>query len=90
MNNLFLIFTHELLHLIKSILPFFLIGISFAALIQTYVKTGLIIKYLNKGLGPIINASLLGAVLPGCSCTTMPVAKGLHSKVKVWERLHHL
>ena len=36
-----------------------------------------IIKYLNKGLGPIINASFLGAALPGCACSTMPIAKGL-------------
>ena len=36
--------------------------------------------YLKKGLGPIINASLLGALIPGCACATMPMAEGLKSR----------
>lgn len=74
-------FGNTLFHLFTLVLPFFIIGVGSGAFIQTYIKTDFLIKYLNKGLGPIINASILGAVLPGCSCSTMPVANGLKTKV---------
>ena len=74
-----LIFFDTLFHLIVSIFPYFLVGVGTGALIQTYVPSGKLIKYLNKGLGPILNASFLGSILPGCACSTMPIARGLKS-----------
>ena len=70
----------EFISLIILVAPYFLLGAVFGALFQTYIKPEFVFKYLNKGLFSIINASLLGAILPGCSCTTMPMAEGLKKK----------
>lgn len=60
-----------------DVAPFFLLGAAFGAVLQTYLKADLISKYLARGNSSVINASILGAVLPGCACATMPMADGL-------------
>ena len=77
-TNFFSTFTHFII----LVLPYFILGAVLSALLQSYLKTSVITNYINKGLGPIINACLLGAILPGCACTTMPMIEGLKSKVK--------
>ncbi len=74
-------------HLLKQfisltllVLPYFIFGAAFGALMQTYIKPEVAVKYLNKGTSSVINASVLGAILPGCSCATMPMADGLKAK----------
>lgn len=80
MLNYVAIFFNEFAHLMITVLPYFLIGVASGAFIEAYVKTDTLIKYLNKGLGSVVNASILGAILPGCACATVPMAKGLKSK----------
>ena len=70
----------EFLHLITTVAPYFFLGAGFGALMEVYVKPGLALKYLNRGGRSVVNASVLGAVLPGCSCATMPMASTLKSK----------
>src|SRR3989338_1295456 len=63
-----------------SVIPYFILGTVFGALLKTYLKPDFAIKYLNRGVSSIINASILGAILPGCACATMPMAEGLKEK----------
>ncbi len=58
------------------VLPYFVLGIIFGGLLKTFLKPGFVIKYLSS----VLNASILGALLPGCACTVMPVADGLKEK----------
>ncbi len=69
----------EFFNLIILVLPYFLIGAVTGALMEVYLKPETALKYFGKGVGSIINASLLGAILPGCSCATMPMASSLKS-----------
>ena len=74
------VFLNEFVQLTITVLPYFLIGVGSGAFIEAYVKTDTLIKYLNKGLGSVVNGSILGAILPGCACATIPMAEGLKSK----------
>jgi len=69
----------EFFALIILVLPYFLIGAITGAILEVYLKPEAALKYFGRGVGSIINASLLGAVLPGCSCATMPMASSLKS-----------
>jgi uncharacterized membrane protein YraQ (UPF0718 family) len=63
-----------------QILPWFAIGTITAGLMQTFVSARWAAGTLSgwRGLPLAITA---GAVLPGCSCTTMPLAIGLRGMV---------
>ena len=64
------------------IIPYFILGAIASACLQSNIHIQPITTMIHKGLGPIVNASLLGALLPGCSCATMPLIEGLKSKLK--------
>ena len=66
--------------LIISVFPYFIIGTAFGAFLEVYLKPRFALKFFNRGTSSIINASILGALLPGCSCATMPMAEGLREK----------
>src|SRR3989338_8130921 len=70
----------EFLSLTLSIFPYFILGVLFGASLETYLKFDWVLKYLNKGSISVVNAGLLGAILPGCACATMPMARGLKAK----------
>jgi len=72
--------TKEFFWLILKVLPYFLLGAAFGALLKTYLKTDWALKYLGGESRSVILASVLGAVLPGCSCATMPMADGIRKK----------
>ena len=63
-----------------SVVPYFILGAAFGAFLKAYLKPDFAIKYLNRGVSSVINATLLGALLPGCACATMPMAEGLKEK----------
>ncbi len=69
----------EFVALIILVLPYFLVGAVAGALLEVYLKPETTLKYFGRGVGSIVNASLLGAILPGCSCATMPMAASLKS-----------
>jgi len=73
-------FFNEFVTLTVRVIPFFIAGTVFAALLASWTKLDFIFKYLNKGLLSVINASLLGSILPGCACATIPMAEGLKKK----------
>ena len=62
------------------VLPFFIAGIAFGALLESTVKFNFIYKHLNQGKRSIIYATFIGALLPGCACATIPMAEGLRRR----------
>lgn len=70
----------EFISLTLLVIPYFILGVTFGALLRAYLKPDFVLKYLNRGVSSIINASILGAILPGCACATMPMAEGLKEK----------
>ncbi len=73
----FIKFGKEFFSFTLMVLPWFIVGVVFGALLERYLNPNIARKYLGKGFGAIVNASLLGAILPGCSCATVPMANGL-------------
>jgi len=73
-------FLNEFASLTVRVIPFFIAGTVFAALLGSWTKLDFIGKYLNRGVSSVVNASLLGALLPGCACATIPMAEGLKKK----------
>jgi uncharacterized membrane protein YraQ (UPF0718 family) len=68
--------TEEFGELMLTVLPWFAVGTLTAALVETFVPAAWAERALGgrSGLPAAVTA---GAVLPGCSCTTMPLAAGL-------------
>jgi len=67
-----------LLRLLLDVLPFFAVGAVTGALVQTYTTPRIGERLFGGGgLRPLLAAVTAGAVLPGCACTTMPMARGL-------------
>ena len=66
------------LELTIEVLPFFLLGAVTGALLQAFLPEHWA-KRLWEGpsLRSLSYAIVAGAILPGCSCTTMPMAEGL-------------
>ena len=73
-------FAKEFLTLTWMVLPYFLGGAAFGAALDVYLKPEFALKHLGGGWGSMAKAALLGMVMPGCSCATMPMAEGLRRK----------
>ncbi|MES1946922.1 permease [Salinisphaera sp. C84B14] len=59
--------------------PWLLLGLVIAACIRAFVPQARIAGWLGgRGAWPTIKAALIGAPLPLCSCSVIPVAVGLH------------
>ena len=59
--------------------PWLLLGLAIAAGIRAFVPQTRIAGWLGgRGAWPTIKAALIGAPLPLCSCSVIPVAVGLH------------
>lgn len=71
---------HEFFSVTITVVPYFVLGTVLGAWVDSCVKPSFAFRYLNKGISSVINAVLLGAVLPGCACATMPMADGLRRK----------
>ncbi len=70
--------TATLARLLIEVLPFFAVGAVTGALVQTYTSPRIGERLFGgSGLRPLLAAVTAGAVLPGCACTTMPMARGL-------------
>lgn len=73
-------FMNEFSHLFVMVLPYFILGIGAGALLESKGNFDFISQFLGQGKRSIIYASMLGAILPGCACATMPMAEGLLRK----------
>lgn len=70
----------EFFSLTIVVFPYFILGTAFGAFLEVYLKPDFVFKFFNRGTSSVINASILGTLLPGCSCATMPMAVGLKEK----------
>ncbi len=70
----------EFVSLTITVIPYFILGTAFGAFLHVYLRPDFALKYLSGGTSSVINASILGAILPGCACATMPMAAGLKEK----------
>jgi len=70
----------EFISLTLMVIPYFIGGTLIGALMGAYLKPGFAMKYLNRGISSVVNASVLGAILPGCACTTVPMSEGIKRK----------
>lgn len=69
---------HEFMALTWKVLPFFLIGaIAGAALQAAMLRKGSERILGGRGIRPLLAAASAAALLPGCSCATMPMAAGI-------------
>jgi len=68
------------LHRLAEAAPWFLLGVILAAGVQTFVKPEWVTSWFASKRVPVFNATVLGAVLPGCCSTTVPLAKSLKSQ----------
>ncbi len=73
-------FGKEFLTLTWLVLPYFLGGAAFGAALDVFVKPEFALKHLGGGWLSMAKAAVLGMVMPGCSCATMPMAAGLRRK----------
>ena len=73
-------FAREFLKLTWEVLPYFLGGAAFGAALDVYLKPEFALKHLRGGWLSMAKAAVLGMIMPGCSCATMPMAEGLRRK----------
>lgn len=73
-------FFSEFLSLTWMVLPYFLGGAAFGAALDVFLKPEFALKHLRGGWLSMGKAAVLGMVMPGCSCATMPMAEGLRRK----------
>jgi len=78
--NFLYAFGKEFLSLTWLVLPYFLGGAAFGAALDVYLKPEFALKHLRGGWGSMAKAAVLGMLMPGCSCATMPMAEGLRRK----------
>ena len=67
----------QFLHLLWDVLPYFILGGVTGALVQVYVGEKYVRWCFSRGALGVTAGAVLGALLPGCSCATMPMADGL-------------
>lgn len=71
-------FFNHLLDLSLDAAPYLLLGLILAGLIKAWLPETWVRKQLNgKGTLPVVKAALLGAPMPLCSCSVIPVALGI-------------
>ncbi|OGR75946.1 MAG: hypothetical protein A2X32_10130 [Elusimicrobia bacterium GWC2_64_44] len=73
-------YAKEFLTLTWMVLPYFLGGAAFGAALDVFLKPDFALKHLRGGWASMAKAAVLGMVMPGCSCATMPMAEGLRRK----------
>ncbi len=73
-------FLKEFFYLTWMVLPYFLGGAAFGAALDVFIKPEFALKHLRGGWLSMAKASILGMIMPGCSCATMPMAAGLRRK----------
>ncbi|MEO5345183.1 MAG: SO_0444 family Cu/Zn efflux transporter [Magnetococcus sp. YQC-9] len=74
-------FFPHLVNLILEMAPWLLFGLLTAGVIKAWVPEARIIRWLGGGgIGAITRGALIGAPLPLCSCSVIPMAIGLHRK----------
>ncbi len=75
------VFATRFLGIFIEAVPFLLLGSLTSGLIETFVKTDDILRFLPKNrLGAALGGTLLGLVFPVCECGVVPVTRRLFRK----------
>ncbi len=77
--SLSVVFNH-LIGLLAEALPWFLGGAILGAALETFLPTAWATRWLASPRASILHATLAGALLPGCSMTTVPLAAALKGR----------
>jgi len=70
----------EFIKTVVDVLPYFIGAILCSALLETKLNSDTLLAPFVKGRFAIIWASILGGILPGCACATVPLAENLRQK----------
>lgn len=73
-------FAATLADLLIKVTPYFLLGVLFSGLLKVYVRPAWTESFFTRGTSSVFYASLAGALLPGCSCATMPMSDGVKAQ----------
>lgn len=77
----FSVFATRFLGIFVEAVPFLLLGSITSGLIETFIKSDDIMRYLPRNrLGAAIGGAFLGLVFPVCECGVVPVARRLFKK----------
>ncbi len=68
------------LHLLTEAVPWFLFGAVLGAAAEVLVKPAWVLRWIRSERASVFHAAVAGAVLPGCSLTTVPLAVSLKSQ----------
>ena len=70
-------FFKSFLHLSLMILPLFTLGVLCGAFIETKLSSKWVLQKLSSSKISLLKVSIFAALIPGCACATMPLAKAL-------------
>jgi uncharacterized membrane protein YraQ (UPF0718 family) len=70
----------NLLGLLADTLPWFLGGAILGAALEAFLPTAWATRWLSSPRASILHATVAGALLPGCSMTTVPLAAALKAR----------
>lgn len=71
-------YLNHLSNIILEVSPWLLMGLLTAGFVKAWLPETLVARWLGgTGIGPIIRGALVGAPLPLCSCSVIPIALGL-------------
>lgn len=68
------------LNLLWMILPLFLLGVAIGSLIEAKLSQNWVLKQFNQSRLSLFKVITFAAIIPGCACATMPIAKSLKEK----------
>ncbi|MGA0246728.1 MAG: permease, partial [Schleiferiaceae bacterium] len=71
---------HEFLTMLIDVMPYFIVAVLFSAFLEAKLNSEKLLAPFIKGRFAIIWASILGGILPGCACATVPLAENLRQK----------
>lgn len=74
-----MVYLKHLSDLVLDMSPWLLVGLLAAGFVKAWLPEKLVARWLGGlGAGPVVRGALVGAPLPLCSCSVIPVAMGLY------------
>jgi len=66
--------------LIIEIAPYFILGVLVGAVLKSWLPFSIVGRYLKPGIKSILALSVLGGLLPVCSCSMVPLAQSMRER----------
>jgi uncharacterized membrane protein YraQ (UPF0718 family) len=71
---------HTFVKLLAESLPLFLIGAAIGALLEVWLKPEWVERWMSGSKHSVFMATVVGAILPGCAVSTIPLAQSLQRR----------